>query len=186
MVGLTQLWLPIVLSAVVVFVVSSLIHMLTPWHAHDFAPLPDEDKVSDALRAFALPPGDYLVPRPGGREAMRSAAFRERLAKGPDFVATVFPSGGIAVGRGMLLWFVYSAVIGLFAAYVAGRALPAGAPYLAVFRFAGVTAFLGYAGALAQQSIWWHRSWGTTLRGSLDGLLYGLLTAGVFGWLWPR
>jgi hypothetical protein len=186
MTTLSQLWIPILLSAVLVFIASSVIHMFTPWHAGDFSKLPDEDKVSDALRPFAIPPGDYMVPRPAGREGMRSPAHLERLKKGPNFVATVLPNGMMAMGRSLALWFLYSAVVGLFAAYVAGRALPAGAPYLAVFRFVGVTAFLGYSGALWPQSIWFGKSWGATLRSTLDGLLFGLLTAGVFGWLWPR
>ena len=77
-------------------------------------------------------------------------------------------------------------MVGFFAAYVAGHALPAGAYYLRVFQIVGVTTFVGYALALWQQSIWYGRSWGTTLRTSIDGLVYALLTAGVFGWLWPR
>lgn len=186
MVAVTQLLLPILLSAVLVFVVSAIIHMFTPWHAGDFAKLPDEDKVSDALRPFAIPPGDYQAPRPSGRDAMRSPEFLERLKKGPHLVVTVLPNGMIPMGRPLALWFLYSVVVGVFAAYVAGRALAPGAPYLAVFRFAGVTAFLAYAGALCQPSIWFGKSWGTTLRSTLDGLLFGCLTAGVFGWLWPR
>jgi hypothetical protein len=55
-----------------------------------------------------------------------------------------------------------------------------------VFRFAGTTAFLGYAFALAHDSIWFKRRWSTTVKFLFDGLLYGLLTAGTFGWLWPR
>ncbi len=67
-----------------------------------------------------------------------------------------------------------------------GRALGPGANYLHVFRFAGATAFLGYAGALSQMSIWYRRAWSLTIKSSFDGLIYGLLTAGTFGWLWPR
>ena len=70
--------------------------------------------------------------------------------------------------------------------YVASRALPAGAAYLHVFRFAGVTAFLAYAGALPQAAIWYSKSWGTTIRSTIDALIYAGLTAGVYGWLWPR
>ena len=84
------------------------------------------------------------------------------------------------------MWFVYLLVVSYFAAYIASRALAPGAYYLEVFRFAGATAFIGYAVALWQMSIWYHRSWGTTIRNTIDGLIYGLLTAGVFGWLWPR
>src|SRR5262245_29186068 len=186
MAGLGSLWLPIVLSAVLVFVVSSIIHMMTPWHKGDYRRLPDEDKVMDALRAFAIPPGDYMVPRPASMEDMRSPEFAEKMKKGPVMVLTVIPSGLPSMTSNLIGWFVYSLVVGVFAAYVAGRALPAGAPYLAVFRLAGTTAFAGYALALWQFSIWYHRSVATTARSTVDGLVYALLTAGTFGWLWPR
>ena len=101
-------------------------------------------------------------------------------------VLTVMPNGPGSMGTNLALWFLYSAVVGLFAAYVAGRALPAGASYLRVFRFAGVTAFTGYSVALWQMSIWYHRAWSTTIKTTVDGLIYALLTAGTFGWLWPR
>lgn len=71
-------------------------------------------------------------------------------------------------------------------AYIAGRALGSGANYLAVFRFAGASAFMGYSLALLQNSIWYNRNWGATVKSVFDGLVYGLLTAGTFGWLWPR
>ena len=64
-------------------------------------------------------------------------------------VLTVLPSGPPSMGSYLGLWFLYSAVVGLLAAYVAGRALPVGAPYLHVFRFVGATAFIGYSVALA-------------------------------------
>ena len=90
------------------------------------------------------------------------------------------------MGKNLVLWFLYSMVVGLFAAYIAGRALEPGAHYLQVFRFAGATAFVGYSLALWQMVIWYRRSWKTTLKSTIDGLIYGLLSAGVFGWLWPR
>jgi hypothetical protein len=61
-----------------------------------------------------------------------------------------------------------------------------GAPFQAVFRFAGVAAFTGYSVALLQRPIWYGRSWAVTAKSMFDGLLYGLLTAAIFGWLWPR
>ena len=67
MTALPALWLPILLSSVIVFVVSSVIHMALPWHKSDYPPIPNEDKVMDALRPFAIPPGDYMVPRPTTR-----------------------------------------------------------------------------------------------------------------------
>jgi hypothetical protein len=185
MTGLTALWLPILVSAVFVFIASSIIHMASPWHKSDFPRLPSEQQVMDALRPLAIPPGDYFVPRPASRDEMKSPAFKERVKQGPVVVFTVMP-GEINMGRNLALWFAYCAIIGFLAAYIAGRALPPGTPYLQVFRFAGTTAFVGYSAALWQDSIWYHRSWTTTLKSTVDGLIYGLLTAGAFGWLWPR
>jgi hypothetical protein len=186
MTGLSTLWLPILLSAVFVFVASSLIHMASPWHKSDYPKMPNEDQVMDALRPLAIPPGDYFVPRPSGRDEMRSPAFAEKMKKGPVIVMTVLPSGAMSMARNLVLWFLYTAVVGLFAAYIAGRALPPGTPYLRVFRFAGATAFIAYSAALWQMSIWYRRAWTTTIKATVDGLIYALLTAGTFGWLWPR
>ena len=186
MTGLFALWLPILLSAVFVFVASSIIHMLSPWHKSDYPNLPNEDKVMEALRPFAIPQGDYMMPRPSSRQDLRSPEFAEKRKKGPVMIFTVMPNDSMAMGRNLMLWFLYCAAVGVFAAYVAGRALPPGTPYLRVFRFAGVAAFLGYAVALWQLSIWYYRAWSTTIKATVDGLIYALLTAGTFGWLWPR
>jgi hypothetical protein len=186
MVELHLLWLPILLSAVIVFVASSIIHMATPWHKGDYPRMENEDKVMDALRALAIPPGEYMVPRPASMKDMKSPEFTEKMKKGPVFILSMWKAGPPSMSGAFIQWFVYSLVVGVFAAYVSGRALPAGAHYLAVFRFAGVTAFLAYSLALWQLSIWYHRPWGITLRATVDGLIFALLTAGTFGWLWPR
>jgi hypothetical protein len=186
MTGLDALWLPILVSSVIVFVVSSAIHMALPWHKSDYPQVPNEDKVRDTLRALAIPPGDYYIPRPSSREEMRSPAFAEKMRQGPIVMMTVMPNGPMSMGKSLVLWFLYSVVVGLFAAYVAGRALPAGATTLQVIRFAGVTAFVAYAAALWQMSIWYRRAWLTTIKATVDGLIYALLTAGTFGLLWPR
>lgn len=186
MTGLHSLWLPILLSSVIVFLVSSIIHMASPWHQSDYPRVPNEDRVMDALRPLAIPPGDYMIPRPSSATDMRSPEFAEKMRKGPVMVLTVLPNGPTPMARNLVLWFLYSAVVGLLAAYVAGRALPVGANYLRVFRFVGVTAFVGYSVALWQMPIWYRRAWSTTIKATVDGLIYALLTAGTFGWLWPR
>jgi hypothetical protein len=160
--------------------------MLSPWHKSDYPKMPNEDKVMEALRPFAVPPGDYMVPRPASRQDLKSPEFSEKLNKGPVMVLTVLPNGPFSMGRNLALWFVYLLVIGVFSAYVAGRALPHGAAYLHVFRFAGTVAFVGYSLALWQMSIWYRRAWITTIKATVDGLIYALLTAGTFGWLWPH
>jgi hypothetical protein len=186
MTGGHVLWLPILLSSVIVFVASSLIHMVSPWHESDYPKMPNEDKVMEALRPLGIMPGDYMVPRPSSRQALRSPEFLEKVNKGPVMVVTVMPNGMMAMGRSLALWFLYLVVVSLFSAYVAGRALPPGAPFLNVFRFAGTTAFLGYSMALWQMWIWYRRSLSITIKATVDGLIYALLTAATFGWLWPH
>ena len=185
MTGLMSLWLPILLSAVIVFVISSVIHMVLPWHKGDYLKMPNEDRVRDALRPFAIPPGDYMVPKPADRQDLTSPAFVEKYKQGPNLVVTVLPNTPWSMGKNLIRWFVYAIVVGIFAGYVAGRALPPGSEYLRVFRFVGVTAFVGYSLALWQSTIWYNRSALTTFKLTVDGLIYGLLTAGTFGWLWP-
>lgn len=185
MVPIAALWIPILLSAVIVFVVSSIIHMMLPYHRTDFGRIPDEDKVMEGLRKFNVPPGDYLMPCAGSPKEMGTPEFIEKMKKGPVALLTVVKSGPPSMAGNLVLWFVYCVVVGVFAAYIAGRAQPAGAHYLSVFRFAGCTAFVGYGLALWQNVIWYKRSWKATLKSTLDGLVYGLLTGGTFGWLWP-
>ena len=186
MVAIPSLWLQILLSAVIVFLASSLIHMVLPLHRSDYRKLPAEDEVMEALRKFGIPPGDYLVPCAGSMKEVSAPAFVDKMTKGPVAVLTVRPSRPPTMTKELVMWFVYCLVVGIFAAYIAGRALGPGAHYLAVFRFAGCTAFVGYSLALWQQTIWYGRDWKTTMKSTIDGLVYGLLTAGMFGWLWPR
>jgi hypothetical protein len=183
MVSLTGLWLPILLSAVLVFVASSVIHMALRWHSNDFKRFAAEDAVMDALRPFNLAPGDYAAPLPESMAHMSSAEFKAKQARGPSFALTVLVNASI--GRNLAKWFVYTIVVALFAAYVASLVLPAGAPYMTVFRVTSTVAFAGYALALWQSWIWYSRSLGSTIRTTIDGLVYALLTGGAFGWLWP-
>ena len=186
MVSVTSLWIPILLSAVIVFVASSIIHMALTYHRNDFRKLPKEDEVMQALRPFDIPPGEYSIPCAGSMKGMKDPAFVEKIKAGPVAFMTFLPSGSTSIASSLVLWFIYSILVSIIAGYVAGTALPRGANYLAVFRFAGCVAFTGYSVALLQNSIWYKRNWGTTLKSMFDGLVYGLLTAGVFGWLWPR
>jgi hypothetical protein len=160
--------------------------MVLGYHRNDLRKLPKEEEVMDALRRFNIPPGDYALPCAGSMEGMKKPEFLEKMQKGPVGFMTIVPSGPPAMGKSLLLWFLYSVLVSFFAAYITGRSLAPGTHYLAVFRFIGATAFMGYSLALLQNSIWYKRNWGMTLRSVFDGLLYGLLTAGTFGWLWPR
>jgi hypothetical protein len=185
MVSVASLWAPILISAVLVFVISSIIHMLLGYHAGDFGKVSRQDAVLDALRGFNLAPGDYLLPRPASAADSRSPEFAATVAKGPVVMMTVMPGGGMAMGKSLGLWFAYTLVVGLFAGYVASLALAPGADYRQVFRITSTVAFAGYVLALWQNVIWYGRSGSTAGKSTFDGLIYALVTGGVFGWLWP-
>ncbi len=186
MVPLIQLWLPILLSAVIVFLVSSLIHMFSPWHRNDFGRVPDEERFRTTFASLAVPPGDYMVPRASGSAEMRTPEYAARLKQGPNLIMTVLPNGPFAMGKQLGQWFAYLVIVGIFAGYVAGRALTPEADSMEVVRFVGTAAFLAYVVALWQTSIWYGRAWSTTIKTSIDGLIYAVLTALTFCWLWPR
>ena len=184
MVSALSLWLPILLSAVFVFIVSSVIHMVLNYHGNDYQAVPSEDDVMDALRSFDIPEGEYFLPHVSDAKQRGTDEFKAKIEKGPVAFLTVIP-GGYNMGGKLAMWFLFSIIVGLFAAYLAGHALEPGAHYLAVFRFTGAAAFGAYALALMQNSIWYGRGWGNTLQSMADGFVYALVTAGTFGWLWP-
>ncbi len=185
MVLITSLWLPILLSAMFVFIISTFIHSILTYHSTDFRKVPQEDDVRDALGKFKIPPGDYIVPCPDSSKQWKSPEFKKKVEKGPVAFLTVLPNGQPSMLINLIQWFAYCLIIGIIAAYISGRVLGPGAEYLDVFRFSGTTAFAGYSMALFQNSIWFYKSWSATLKSVFDGLIYSLLTAGTFGWLWP-
>jgi hypothetical protein len=185
MTTIAALWLPILLSALLVFIASSIIHMAPLWHRSELPAPAEADRLQDALRPFGLTPGEYMLPRPANMKDCNAPAFVEKLSRGPVLIMTVMQNGPLSMSRPLVHWFLFVVVVSMATAYLAGATLAAGASYLAVFRVAGTTAFLAYAAGVWPQSIWYHRPWRTTLKFTLDGLIYGLLTGGVFGWLWP-
>jgi hypothetical protein len=186
MVSVGSLWLPILLSAVFVFVVSAIFHMVLKYHQSDFKGLPGEAAVLDALRKPETPPGEYMAPHCASANAMKDPEFVAKMERGPIVLMTVAKGTKPSMGKSLALWFVYCLIVSVIAAYLTSHAVPAGGPYRSVMRFAGCAAFLGYGMAVMQASIWYNRPWGTTFKNMFDGLVYGLVTGGTFGWLWPR
>ena len=185
MVSLGALWLPILLSAVAVFAASSVVWMLLPYHADDFEGLPDEEAVREALSSPAPAPGQYHVPHARDRDEYRTEEIQRKFEEGPVASITIMESAPPEMGKQFVQWFLYAAGVGLLAAYVAGRTLPPGAAYLDVFQITGTVAWAAYGVAYVGDSIWFGRPWSFSVKMVFDALLYGLLTAGVFGWLWP-
>ncbi len=185
MVSIGALWLPIVVSAVVVFLASSVTHMVLNYHNKDYRKLPDEDRVRALLREVGVTPGLYTIPHCKDSKEMQAPETIEKMKQGPVGFLTVMPSGPPAMGKYLVQWFVFCVLLGVFLAYVAGRTLGPGADYLAVFRLVGTVAFLAYSAGEVMDGIWMGQTWPKTIKNVFDGLVYALLTAGVFGWLWP-
>ena len=182
-VGLMSLWLPIVLSAVIVFIASSVVWMVLKYHDSEWKKLPDEEAARAALRGAAV--GQYTVPNAATAADRKSPEWQQKYKDGPAAMLLIVPHGSLAMGKQMIQWFIYCLLASILVAYVTSIALTAGTDYLKVFRVAGTVAVLTYAGAVPIKSIWFGSQWSATVKDALDGLIYGLLTAGVFGWLWP-
>jgi hypothetical protein len=185
MVALSALWLPIVLSAVIVFVASSIMHMVLPYHKSDYKQLPNEEGLLAALRSASLKRGLYIFPYCDHKD-MKSPAVQEKFKQGPVGMMTIRPSGIPAMPKFLVQWFVFCLVISLFVAYLTGHTVAPNTHYLAVFRVAGTAAFLAYGLGNLSNGIWKGQPWSMTIKEVIDGLIYGLLTAGTFGWLWPH
>jgi len=180
------LWAPILVSAVLVFIASSISQAVLPFHRTDFRKVPGEPEVMETLNRLGVARGDYLFPRPANRKELASPAFREKYQKGPIGILTVFPKGGNPTARTLLLWFLYCLAVGAFVAFLASLSLSPGADRRTIFILIGLAALGGHVLALWPASIWYGKAWSTTIKSSLDGLVYGILTGGTFAWMWPK
>ncbi|MFN0245151.1 MAG: hypothetical protein ACKVWV_19885 [Planctomycetota bacterium] len=186
MIAWTAIALPTLLAAVLVFIASSLIHMVIQWHKPDYRGLSNEDEVRAALRKGSASPGQYIVPHCKSPKEMAEPAMVKKLEEGPVATLYVRPNGVTKLGSFLGMWFAYTIVVGLLVGTLARSVLPHDAPYMHVFHLVAGAAWLAYAWQGPQESIWKGVPWISTLRYMIDGLVYALLTAGAFAWLWPR
>ena len=181
---LAALWLPILLSAVAVFMISSVFHMAINLHKGDTRGLSNEVEVADALRGGKLDPGEYMIPFCEDMKEMGTDEFKAKLDRGPVLFMTVMPNGPWKFGQSLVQWFVYSIILGVFVAYV-GHLTLQGAEKITVFRVLATVAVLPYAFAYAQDFIWKGRAAKICLKFAFEGVVYGLVTGLIFAWLWP-
>lgn len=182
---LATLWLPILVSAVAVYIVSSVVHMAFTYHRSDLAKLPNEDAVVAGLRQHNLPPGDYMFPCAGSFKDACTPEMQAKFQAGPVGLLTLLPPGPMSMGRNLFQWFVYTLVVSVFVAYVAQLAFAPGADAMAVFRMTGAVSMAIYALGAIPNSIWKGTQWSTSWKFVFDGILYGLAAGGAFAWLWP-
>ena len=184
--SLAELWMPILLAAVLVFVASSLIHMVFKWHNPDYRKLGNEDEVRTALRASNPAPGQYMIPYCIGAEGMKDPAMQKKWEEGPIGFLMLRPAGMPSMGASLGQWFALALLVSLASGYLASRTVPEGASFLAVCRVVGVTTFLAYACGGPINAIWAAKPWVSAAKEVLDAFIYGLVSACAFGWLWPR
>jgi hypothetical protein len=180
-----SLWLPVLVSAVVVWVASAVLHMVVRWHRADYRSLIDEAALAPALRKAAPTPGYYVIPH-CEPSRMKDPDMVRRYEEGPIALIAVLPNGQPALGKNLVQWFVFCLAVSFVTAYLARHTLLPGFPGLTVCRVAGTVAFAAYGFGYLQDSIWKGIPWSNSLRGLVDALVYGVLTGLVFLWLWPE
>ncbi len=185
MLNVLDLWLPILLAAVFVFVVSSVVHMCLPIHKGDYKKLANEADVLAAMRKAGVTSGEFMFPCPTSMKDMASPEMLEKYKQGPVGFLTLMPAGAPTMGKNLLQWFLWCVVVGVFVAYIGTLSLTRGADATAVFRLTTAVALLGYAFSNVTASIWKGCSWAITIKFVFDGVLYALATAAAFVWCWP-
>lgn len=183
---LAALWLPIVLSAVFVFILSAIIHMVLKYHASDFAKLPNEDAVRAAFKGTNPEARAYVIPHCKDMKEMQTPEMQKKYTEGPIAVLYLRRPAVPSMGPYLLQWFLLCLAISVFLGYIAGTAIPPGVQYMHVFRVVGTAGFLAYGVGQMAASVWMAKPWSLAAKEAFDGLLYGLVTAGTFGWLWPK
>lgn len=182
-----ELWLPIILSGAFVFIVSALVWTVLPHHKTEWKGLAEEAGVLDALRKSAPAPGLYMFPYCHDPAERQSDAMKQKIREGPSgFVTVVNGATQMNMGGMMVKSFLFNVVVAFFVAYLASHTLERGDAYLTVFRVTGTASIMAYVFASVPESIWFGRPWRSLFLQAADGVFYGLLTAGTFGWLWPR
>ena len=182
---LLSLWLPILIASALVYGVACLLYMVIPLHSKDFAKLEDEDGVIDALRDQNVRRGQYMLPGANSNEEYSSPEWIEKANRGPVGLIYIM-SHGSSMLRPLIFQGFLIIAISITAGYVGSVTLLPGTDYLKVFQVVGAVAFLGHAAGQFNHAIWFGFNWKQTWIRALEGLLYGLLTGGVFGWLWPQ
>jgi hypothetical protein len=184
--ALLALWLPILLSAVVVFVISSLVHMVFKWHASDYNTLPNEDAVRDAIRAGHPAPGRYVMPYCKEMKDMAGEEMKQKYTDGPVGHLTLLPNGVPNMGKYLGQWFIWSLIIAVVAAFLTTKAYSMEHFHArAAAKFVGALTFIAHGFGTITESIWVGRPWWQSAKYLLDAALYGLGSALVFFWLWP-
>jgi hypothetical protein len=189
---LLPLWLPILLSAAAVWVVSIILGMALPHHKQDWIALPasqgGEDGFMDDLRKRGIKPGNYLFPDFRDPKSMKSEKVQKALNEGPvghlSLWKTPLTMGDKMIGS-FIVYFVASTLI----AYLTRIALPpttGPTPFAKVFQVAATAGILAYCFSFIPSAIWWGSYKRTIVANVIDGIIYAAITGAIFAWRWPH
>ena len=185
MLSMTSLLIPILVGAVASFIASAIVWMALPHHRSDYKRLPDEDAALGLLGQRNLKPGYYNFPHCKGWDELKDEAVKKKFENGPIGFLAILPSGIPKMGKNMLQMISFFLLAGAFIAYVVSLSHGAGADYMSVFRTTSAVAWLAYGFGAIPDSVWYGKPWSNTFKNLADTLFYALVTAGVYGWLWP-
>jgi len=185
MVSFAQLWLPILLSAVFVFIASSILNMVLKfWHTPDYHGFANEDEVAAAIRKGNPGAGMYMLPF-CSPEAMKKPETQEKFKQGPVGMVALRQPGPMSMGASLGQWFAFCLIVSLLCACLGVHTMEPGALCRHVFGVIGLGAFMGFALGPVPNAIWWGHPWGVTIKHMIDGLIYAAVVGGTFCWLWP-
>ncbi len=182
---LAQLWLPIVLSAVFVFIASSILHMvIRAWHGPDYKGFANESEVGAAIRSGNAAAGMYMIPH-CTPEAMKSPDTVAKFRQGPVGLVYLRNPAPPQMGAFLGQWFAFCIVVAFLCALLAVHVIARAADHRIVFHVVGLAAFLGHGLGPIPNAIWWGQPWRSAIKHVVDGLVYAIVTGLTFGWLWP-
>jgi hypothetical protein len=175
-----SLILPIVLSAVALFVASFLSWMVIQLHEKDWLKLNEEDAFMAAVRDCAIPEGSYMFPRAASAAEMKTEAFGKKYDTGPRGVLTVLPKANMGVNLGLTFGYFLAVSAGL--GLLAALAFAPGAGFGTVFGFVFVAGVLAFLAAMVQHAIWFR---GRITGHVVESVAYAAIAAGLFAAFWP-
>lgn len=189
-----HLWLPILLSAAAVWIVSTIFGMPFLHHKNDWIGLPaaHENAFMDAIRAIGITPGNYLFPDFRTREAMESEKVKKALEQGPVGHLSLWQPP-LTMGGKLVGVFIVYLVASTLIAYLASVALPPlpktggeeGWGFGKVFQVVGAAGILAYCFSFIPSALWFGAYKRTIIVSIIDGIVYGAITGAIFAWLWP-
>jgi hypothetical protein len=182
---LTTLWLPILLSAAAIWVISTIVGMALPHHKQDWIGIPDEDGFMDYIRRSGIKPGNYLFPDFRSREALKSEKVETALKEGPVGHLSVWKTP-VTMGGKMAATFIVYLVVSTLIAYLTRVALPGAADFARVFQIAGTAGILAYCFSFIPNAVWFGSYKRTIIASVIDGIFFGLVTGAIFAWRWPH